>query len=663
MNDEIRCSFKWEVLIIVMVLPFKMGCWPLDPLSNKTDAGPDSTTSGDADSDTDTDTDGDADTDTDGDTDADTDSDTDTDTDGDSDGDTDTNTDSEVELCVRFVDLSSTAVNPGGKSWEDAYRTVQPAIDSAAALVGSPPCPVKADVWVARGTYYPTDGSHPSRTNRRASTFQLVANVGLYGGFSGGETAVRARNVKKNVTILSGNIGEPSVDTDNVYHVITGANGALIDGFTITKGYADDDNPDVGLDDVGGGLTCHSTVVDITLSITNCIFIDNESANNGGGMHLNNCSPVIRDCQFIGNSSGKDGGGIFVDRSDPVIDSCLFRNNQAMVGGGGIRTDDGSGGSIENCIFETNIATQDGGGLHNRDSSPLIKNYIFDGNKAKIDDGGGTYNLNSEAVFINCEFINNSAHNDGGGMFNYASTLTVINTKFRGNNSGKGGGGLRDYKDSGSALTNCVFFDNTTEGDGGGVLSEQSATPTLINCTLEGNHAEGQGGGIATNGATSTLTNCIIWGNSADGGDEQVYNPTVHATTITYSTVQGGCPASCTTDATGNSAEDPLFVDATSGDFDLDTDSPCIDKGRNDALPPDAFDLDSDSDTEEPIPMDYLGRHRIEGETVDIGAYERPAPTVTRLSQPKLGTPLPSPNGNLTPGPSPSSGEGSKHLK
>ncbi len=75
--------------------------------------------------------------------------------------------------------------------------------------------------------------------------------MALYGGFAGTETARSQRNPAANLTILSGDIdnndSQTPIITDlttvtgndtNSYHVVTGATGATLDGFTITAGNA-----------------------------------------------------------------------------------------------------------------------------------------------------------------------------------------------------------------------------------------------------------------------------------------------------------------------------------------------------------------------------------------------------------------------------------------
>ena len=58
------------------------------------------------------------------------------------------------------------------------------------------------------------------------------------------------------------------------------------------------------------------------------------------------------------------------------------------------------------------------------------------------------------------------------------------------------------------------------------------------------------------------------------------------------------------------------------GDLRLCPNSPAVDAGSNSDIPADIFDLDGDSDVDEPIPYDLAGQPRIIGGSVDMGAYE-----------------------------------------
>ena len=73
---------------------------------------------------------------------------------------------------------------------------------------------------------------------------------------------------------------------DNSYHVVTGATGATLDGFTITAGNANGTSPN----DSGGGMynRCRSSP-----TLTNVTFSGNSAAGNGGGMY-NDASSIRR---------------------------------------------------------------------------------------------------------------------------------------------------------------------------------------------------------------------------------------------------------------------------------------------------------------------------------------------------------------------------------
>jgi len=98
------------------------------------------------------------------------------------------------------------------------------------------------------------------------------------------------------------------------------------------------------------------------------------------------------------------------------------------------------------------------------------------------------------------------------------------------------------------------------------------------------------------NNSSPMVANCILWSDSPD----EIFDEPGSSTTVTYSDVQGGWPG------TGNIDADPLFADA---DGRLLDGSPCIDAGNDAAVPPSVItDLD--------------GNPRIQGECVDMGAFE-----------------------------------------
>ncbi|MCP3930350.1 MAG: hypothetical protein GY705_14750 [Bacteroidetes bacterium] len=293
-----------------------------------------------------------------------------------------------VQSQAQIIYVKSGA-NGTGTSWNDALGNLTAALQEAQN--GSA-------IWVGAGTFTPT------RSDDRNASFEIKDGVALYGGFAGNEISLKERNLNKNTTILSGEIGTPGKD-DNCYNVIYTKNVSattIIDGFVISDGYAS------GVGTTGSRLRCgggwyndgSTSAKGSNPIIMNCIF-ENNFARDGAGMYNNGrggeTNPTVFNCEFRNNSADLDGGAIFNDGrrngiSNPVIGKCVFENNEANYGGA-IFNYGGAGKSnptISNCRFVGNEAYIRGGGMYNMDvegeCSPMIQHCQFIENTASVGD-------------------------------------------------------------------------------------------------------------------------------------------------------------------------------------------------------------------------------------------------------------------------------------
>jgi len=253
-------------------------------------------------------------------------------------------------LAVTSIVYVNAAVAGGannGTSWANAYTSLQTAFTNANPATGD-----TVEIWVAAGRYI------PGPAGNRAATFQLKDRVAIYGGFAGGETQRDQRDWTANLVTLSGDLNGDdgpnfANNSENSYHVVTGATGAILNGVTISGGNAQSGSLN------GGGMYNDTS----SPTLTNVTFSGNSASFAGGAMYnASGSNPQIRNSIVWGNSFGTIDN---VGGSNPTVSFSLVEGGYA-----------GTGNLASDPLFVTPIdpatAPTTAGNLRLRAASPAI---------------------------------------------------------------------------------------------------------------------------------------------------------------------------------------------------------------------------------------------------------------------------------------------------
>jgi hypothetical protein len=235
----------------------------------------------------------------------------------------------EIAAASRHVDVTNSNPVPPYADWATAATNVQDAIDVAA----------DGDLILV------ADGVYASEGRILGGTLNCVV-------------------VDKAVTVQSVNgFAATVIDGRGAMRGVYLTNGAVLDGFTVTNGYA--------INAGGGGVLCASTNASVINSflignrsvygggvangaVSNCIIEANISNGAGGGAG----SCLVSRSVLIANSAGEVGGGASGGIS--VLNDCLVISNHAAVNGGGV-----FGCVLNNCVVVSNTTLGIVGGAYN----------------------------------------------------------------------------------------------------------------------------------------------------------------------------------------------------------------------------------------------------------------------------------------------------------
>jgi len=185
--------------------------------------------------------------------------------------------------------------------------------------------------------------------------------------------------------------------------------------------------------------------------------ITNGSADEGGGIYIDDTSPTITNNIIEDNEASYDGGGIYVYGydNDPTITITenIIRNNKTNEyddgGGGGIYVEYDCEVNITGNEITGNYSATDGGGIMIYDGciANIAENSIR--NNTAYDEGGGiSVDYEVDVIITGNEITGNVAGYYGGGIFVYDSDDITIQENIISANTAYEGGGIHVDEDS-----------------------------------------------------------------------------------------------------------------------------------------------------------------------------------------------------------------------
>lgn len=459
-----------------------------------------------------------------------------------------------------------------GTSWANASGDLQAMIDKQ--MIGNV-------VWVAEGTYQPTNGEY---------YFRMRKGIHILGGFSNtGNPTLQDRDIALYETFL----------TSDYYVVIANymyadrflSNTAILDGFTLIKNNTLDTMQQGVIDSYSNAVYQNITFKNFDSAgsygrdgsnntFINCTYLDNDTSNGGNGpAFLHSSKATFEGCTFINNDNF---GGVIQARkhSEVTVINCLLSQNETTAIAIWSSTF-----NIDNCVFYNNSGSaiqvgRDSPSNSTLDSFGNISNSVFEG---------------SQRVALQIGFVNVNGSD---------KKITVSNSLFHNNNvSGavRIGGGVNNAGDpTGSGyvyFTNCTFTKNKYIGSGAaGAANVSTGEVSFRNCIMYDNEALYYMPEIRyfPNNSNVYFQNSIVKGSGGSyNWDSQNFG----------------------TDLGGNLDIDPRFTDAESNDFTLSACSPAINAGNDNF-----YDADSAPDLSH-LTTDLSGNNRF-NDIVDIGSYE-----------------------------------------
>lgn len=377
-----------------------------------------------------------------------------------------------------------------GTSWTSAKKDIQDAINDLVANG------ITGEVWVAEGTYTPTETTEASGSQYYRA-FKIPAGITVRGGFAGTESSANSRAM-----------------TSDAYFGNTGAPGGYLDGEAAKS-----------------GRYRHETILSGDLAAGKpATFTWNEKKQQFDAAFFGNSYHVV---WFAMN--GFDAGGRALPLSAPAkLEGCIVEGGHAstrdaasehphMGYGGGIYMVANS--FVYNCEVRRCDASRAGGGIYMDGGGIVRRTFVHDcqtlGQGTEYGFGGGIcedgakHNSKTNPIVVAQSVVVNCVGRLGGGMALLADK-TVGNAKF-------------------AVVVNSTLITNCTASiEAGGVYTYKGGG--VASATIVRNRCNGSGltqGGVVTGRAgglynrdAAYVGNTVIWGNACESNNDVQYAST-----------------------------------------------------------------------------------------------------------------------------------------
>lgn len=316
------------------------------------------------------------------------------------------------------------------------------------------------------------------------------------------------------------------------------------------------------------------------------------------------------------NTSGTSGG--YIKIAGYPGETVTIRYAEPLVGGYGPIKARGSRGYLifENLVLDgINMPTATGWQIDHQNHHFILRNLDIKNFRYN-----GLYTAGNNIQVINCKIHDNKPPSTTGyyyGIYAYRGSNLLLQGNHVYNNSG---GGLHLYPGPHSSPTirnNSIHHNNyQAKASVGGIILYASSPGGISNAKVynnlvykNGTSSSGAATGIRLHNTTGTkVWNNTIYANKTYGLQIASSNfSTVAQNNIIYGNGAGNYSnQSGSTSYTNNVTTDPKFVSASSNNFQLQANSPAVNKGV----------------TLSSVPNDYRNLSRPKGGAHDIGGYE-----------------------------------------